>query len=202
MGKNETRNIIVRIPQIPRGWTDQTFSLVITATSGNVTNTDRRSFTVGKPDESSGDVIVRPETNVVVFNPTTGADDPQHNNGLLEGRNIRLKAGWQMILPFHVEFNQEGRYHITIQPKDGTTLNGWTLDLGGTLEYIPLKENDKVKVGDTTVVQFGVTAPIPKEGEVPERDYATKGTIVFHIQRQGAEVGQMQEFSVELWQNL
>lgn len=190
MGKNETRNIVVRIPQIPQTWANQTFSLIITATSGQVTNTDRRPFTVGKEVISSNDVLIQ-QLLPNVFRATEPHDgDPNQQNGKVVGATLQLKAGWLVDIPFNVTFKQAGTYDISIAPKAGTTLNDWSLTL---LDTLTPKLWQK---GDTMIATFEVRAPLSP----PPANAATSGTIVFNIQRQGAEVGQAQEYSVQLWQ--
>jgi hypothetical protein len=184
MGKSETRNIVVRIPQIPQAWANQSFSLRFTATSGNVTNADTRSFTVGTLVPPTDPNIQPQQTGAVVLEVATGNVDTNPLNGKLDGTTISLKPGRQMIVMFNLKLTQTGNHDLTIQPKSGTTLNGWSPQLVNTPSPIPGPV-------DSRLVQFGVTA---------SAGATSNGTVVFRIARQGATMDWSKEFDVQLLQ--
>jgi hypothetical protein len=72
-----------------------------------------------------------------------------------------------------------GNYDLTIQPRAGTTLAGWTLELVNTLPTIT----------QNTFAQIGVR---PVSGAV------SNGALVFRIRRQGATAEWSREFGVQL----
>lgn len=186
MGKSETRNIVVRIPQIPTSFASQSFTLQVGASSGTISGSDTRSFTVGQPVTPTDPNIEVQQTGSVVLNTATGDIDTNPVNGRLEGSTIRLRAGRQMIVQFNARFLQQGTYGLTIQPRTGSTLTGWTLQLINTPASIAVTiDNDP----SLHLVQFGATAAA---GASPS------GALVFRIQRQGATTDWFKEYEVEL----
>ncbi len=182
LGKNETRNIVVRIPQIPATFASQSFTLVVTATSGGVTNSESRSLTVGAVVPQADPNIQVQQTGAVVIDVATGGVDTNQANGRLEGGVIKLKVGKQMIVMFNItSLGVPGNYDLTIQPKPGATLIGWALQLVNTATPIP---NTVPKL-----VQFAVT---PAAAATPT------GAVVFRIKRQGATTEFSKEFGVQL----
>lgn len=179
MGKNETRNIFVRIPQLPANFANQSFSLRVSASSGSVSNNDARSFTVGTPVPPTDPNIEVQQTGSLVLDTATGGVETNPLNGTLDGATIKLKPAKQMIVMFNVKLSQPGNYDLTIQPKPGATLTGWTLELINTLSTIS---------GDT-FAQIGVK---PIAGAVQN------GALIFRIKRQGATADWFKEFGVQL----
>lgn len=185
MGKTETRNILVRIPQIPNSFANQTFTLQVTASSGNVTGSDTRSFTVGQVVTPTDPNIVVQQTGAVVLNTTSGNIETDPAVGRLEASTIKLAAGRQMIVQFNVKLTQQGTYDLTVEPLPGTTLNGWDLALVNTATPIPVTtDNDQ----SLHLVQFGATVSAGAE----------TGAMVFRIKRQGATNDWFTQFGLEL----
>lgn len=185
MGKNETRVIGVRIPQIPTAFADQAFTLQVGAAAGNVAGSDIRSFTVGQPVTPSDPAIELQHTGNIVRDAATNVIDTDPSSGRLEGSTILLRAGKRMTVQFNARLTQEGIYDITIAPRAGTALTGWTVELLATPAQIT-----KLTSGDQNqhFLQFRVTATAG----------ATAGNIVFRIQRQGATGDQTKEYALEL----
>ena len=182
MGKSETRNIVVRIPKIPADWANQSFSLTPTATAGKVTGSVFREFTVGVSVNETDPDIEPQQTAHLVLDTATGNVEIDPLNGRLEGTTILLKPGRQMIVIFNVKLKQAGNHDLTIQPKAGTTLTGWSPQLVATATPLPGPVQN-------AIVQIGVTASI---GATPN------GRIVFRIKRQGATKDWLREFNVQL----
>jgi hypothetical protein len=181
MGKTETRNIVVRIPQLPSNFDNQSFTLQVTAASGGVVGTFSRSFTVGATVPQTDPSIQAQQTGSVVLD-ADGNVVTNSNDGRLDGTTIKLKPTLQMIVMYNLTLTQTGNYDLTIEPKQGTTLTGWSPQLVSTPATVP---------GPTTnrLVKFGVT---------PSQDATPSGTIVFRIKRQGATTDWFQEFGVQL----
>jgi len=191
MGKSEIRDIVVRIPQIPVAFiAGTTFTLKVTATSGIVTGTDQRSFTVGTTvpqQDTKIDVIqLQPQIFIVL----SGNNETDPNNGRLDGSTIKLKTGRQMVIPFNVKLLQQGIYQITIQAKQGTTLTGWGPALVDSPTSIKVDTDNDTS---TKLLQFGV---ITSTAQPP----TPTGTVVFKIKRDGAPVEFSKEFGVQLLQ--
>src|SRR5262245_4179480 len=179
LGRSEGRNVMVRIPQLPANFANQSFTLRIGASSGALTNSDARSFTVGTTVPPTDPTIQVQQTGSVVLNVSTGDVDTNPLNGQLDGSTIRLRQGRQMIIMFNVGITVPGNYDLTIQPRAGTTLAGWTLELVNTLPTIT----------GNTLAQIGVR---PGSGAV------SNGALVFRIRRQGATAEWSREFGVQL----
>lgn len=189
MGKSETRDIVVRIPQIPATFiAGTTFTLKVTATSGTVTGTDQRTFQVGATVPQSDPNIDAIQLQPQIFVVQTGNNENDPANGRLDGSTIKLKTGRQMVIGFNVKLLQKGNYQVTIQPKPGTTLTGWGPALVNTQATIQvLTDNDPT----VRLLQFGVTT------STVQTPTAT-GTVIFKIKRDTATVEFNKEFGVEL----
>jgi hypothetical protein len=188
MGKSETRDITVRIPQIPATFASQTFTLKVTATSGPVSGTEQRTITVGATVPQLDPKIEVIQLSPQMFDITTGNFETNPNNARLDGATIKLKQGRQMVIPFNVKLTQNGVYQVTIQPKAGTTLTGWTPQLIDTQATINVPQNNDQT---SRLLQFGVTTSTVN---LP----TAAGTIIFRIKRDGAAVDWTKEFGVEL----
>jgi hypothetical protein len=185
LGKNETRNITVRIPQIPATFNNQRFTLRVRATAGAVTGNDQREFPVGIPVVESDPAIEIQQTTHTVFDIVSGQVDSNPANGRLDGgSSILLKAGKVMHVPFNVSLKQAAIYNVTIQAKPGTTLTGWTLQLINTPGTINAPSNDPPRV-----FTFGIN---PNAGAV------ATGSIIFKVKRTGVATEWSKEFSVQL----
>jgi hypothetical protein len=179
LGRSETRNITARIREIPESFENQSFTLVISASSGNLTNSDTRTFTVGTPTPPPDPNITVHRTGWEVYDNATGEVDTDPSNGFLDGSIIRLRRGKQMILMFDVEISLPANYDLTIEPRSGTTLEGWTFGLVSTLPTIT----------GSAFAQFRV---------IPGAAAVSTGALVFRIKRQGATVEWSSEFGVRL----
>jgi hypothetical protein len=185
MGTNETRNIVVRIPQIPPSFASQSFTLEVQASSGDVEGSDAHTFTVGQPVTPPDPNISVEQTGFEVFDVVTEASDP--SGGDLDGSTISLASGKQMIVFFNVQLLAQGDYDLTIQERTGAALSGWTLEVVNP-------EDASIEVtsdGDSTVhlVLFGVTR---------SSGATAGGSIVMRIQRQGETRDWHKEFELEL----
>ncbi len=185
LGKNETRNITVRIPSVPATFNNQRFTLRVKATSGNVTGNDQREFPVGTPVVETDPMIEMAQTTHTVFDIPTGQVDSNTANGRLEnGSSIFLKVGKVIHIPFNASLKTSGTYTITIQAKQGTTLTNWTLALINTPGTINAPNGDAPRV-----FTFAVN---PNAGAV------ANGSIVFRVKRTGVATEWSKEFSVQL----
>jgi hypothetical protein len=185
MGRNETRNIVVRIPQIPASFDDETFTLNVTASAGGVTGTDSRSFTVGTAVAPPDPNIEIQQTGVVLIDVASGNVDTNPSNGGLAGSTISLRAGKQMFVMFNLtRLGVAGTYDITITPGSGTT--GWSQRLENTLTPVVVTINNDPT---TRFVQFSVTA---SEGS------SATGAVVFGIKRRGAAEEFSKEYALQL----
>jgi hypothetical protein len=186
MGKNDTRNILVRIPNLPASFASQSFTLKVTASSSGVVGSDSRSFTVGTAITPADPKIDAQQTGAVVLDVATGNVDTNPLNGTLEGSLIKLRTGKQIVIMFNVKLLQAGTYDVTIQPKAGTPLTGWAPQLMNTLASIPVaSDNDQT----SRLMQFAVS---------PSSTATATGTIVFRIKRQGAPSDFTKEFGAQL----
>jgi hypothetical protein len=187
MGTNDTRNITVRIPQIPPSFASQSFTLRVTASAGAVVGTDARPFTVGTPVTPTDPNIDSNQTGFLVIDTTTGNPDANTLNGRLDGNTIKLKVARRGIVTFNVKLLQSGTYDITIAPKQGTTLNSWdpkiTNDTPGT------HGADVTKVTVTVSTNNDQTLRLARFQVQPSLGASSTGTVVFRIKRQGAPSG-------------
>lgn len=184
MGRNETRNIIVRIPNIPTALANQTFTLEIRAASANIQGSDARLFTVGTPVTPADPNIVSEQTGFEVFNASTEESD--NAGGSLAGSTINLRANRLAILAFNVRLLAAGSYDLTIQPPTGATLNGWTLAVLNPPSPISVTGNNSQQIYN---VNFAVTrTPVANAG----------GTFVVRIQKQGEARDWHKQFQLEL----
>ena len=185
LGKNETRNIIVRIPVIPTALNSQTFTLVITASSGIVTNTESRTLTVGVQVPQQDPSILIQQTGSVVFDVNSG--NPDSTGGRFEGGIIKLKTGKRMFMQFNeTRLGLKGDYDLTIKAKDGTTLVGWSPLLVNTPATITTSVDNDATV---RLLQFTVE---PVVGATPT------GVVVFQVKRRTAANAWFKEFGVQL----
>lgn len=185
LGRNETRLIGVRIPQIPTAFANQGFTLQVGAAAGPIAGNDLRSFTVGQPVTPSDPAIELSQTGVVVLDAATGVQENDPAMGRMEGSNIMLRAGKRMIVQLNARLTQAGTYAITIAPPAGSTLPGWTVALTGTPATIT-----KATSGDQNLhlLQFSVTAAAG----------AIAGNLVFRVQRQGVTGDQNKQYTLAL----
>ncbi|HXI24268.1 MAG TPA: hypothetical protein VNG71_10440 [Pyrinomonadaceae bacterium] len=195
MGTNETRNIIVRIPQIPPSFASQSFTLRLTASSGAVVGTDARPFTVGVAVTPTDPDIDANQTGFNVIDVNSGTTDTNTQNGRIEGNTVKLKAAKRGIVTFNVVLKKGGTYDITIAPKQGTTLNNWdpriTNDTPGT-------RVDNTRVTVTVAGDGDQTLRIARFQVQPTAAATATGTVVFRIKRQGAAGDWFKEYGVEL----
>jgi hypothetical protein len=196
MGTNDTRNITVRIPQIPPSFASQSFTLRVTASAGAVVGTDARPFTVGTPVTPSDPDIDSNQTGFLVLDTGTGNPDSNPLNGRLEGNTIKLKVARRGIVTFNVKLTKSGIYDITIAPKQGTTLTNWdpkiTNDTPGTHGV------DVTKVTVTVSSDGDQTLRLARFQVQPTVGASSTGTVVFRIKRQGAGADWFKEYGVEL----
>lgn len=185
LGKSETRNITVRIPLVPANFNNQKFTLRVKATSGSVVGTDQREFPVGTPVVETDPAIEVLQTSHTVFDIVSGNVDSSPASGRLEGgTSILLRAGKVMHIPFNVSLKQAATYAVTIQPKPGTVLTGWTLQLINTPSNIVAPAGDPPRV-----FTIGVN---PTAGAI------ANGALIFRIKRSGVATEWSREFSVQL----
>ena len=188
MGKSEIRDITVRIPQVPLQFgAGTTFTLKVTATSGNVTGSDQRSFTVGATVPQADPAIQVIQLQPQIFIVANGNIESDPANGRLDGSTIKLKTGRQMVIPVNVKLTQPGKYQVTIQAKQGTPLTGWGPALVDTATTVDVVTPDT----SFRLWQFGVTTSTVQPP-------TPTGTVVFRIKRDGANVEFNKEFGVEL----
>src|SRR5207302_9257819 len=129
-------------------------ALKISAASGPVVGTDQRTFQVGVIVQPSDPDIKVIQITEVVFDTTTGNVDPDPQNKL-DGSTIKLKPNKQMVVPFNVTPTKKGSYDLTILPKQGTTLNGWTLEIIDTQNpLVVANDNDQT----AKLMQIGITS--------------------------------------------
>jgi len=196
MGKNETRNITVRIPELPTVFTSQTFTLKFTAASGSVIGTDQRSFTVGAPVTPPDVNIEANQTSFSLLDGSGNAQTPSAQTGILDGTTIKLKVGFRGVVNFSVKLTKAGTYDITILPKQGTTLTGWTPEM--TPDSVGTRSIDGTKVTVTVATDNELTQRTEKFRVTPVAGATPSGTIVFRIKRQGATSDFSKEYGIQL----
>lgn len=195
MGKNETRNITVRIPELPTVFTSQTFTLKVTATAGAVVGTDQRSFTVGAPVTPPDPNIEANQTSFTLVDMGTGnTETPTAQTGILDGSTIKLKVGKRGVVNFSVKLTAAGTYDITILPKQGTTLTNWAPEM--TPDSVGTRV-DATRV-TLTVGSNDQTPKTEKFRVTPVAGASPTGTIVFRIKRQGAASDFFKEYGLQL----
>ena len=196
LGTNDTRNLTVRIPQIPPSFATQSFTLRVTAAAGAVVGTDARPFTVGTPVTPTDPDIDANQTGFLVIDTGTGNPDANSQNGRLDGNTIKLKVARRGIVTFNVKLTKAGTYDITIAPKQSTTLNNWdpkiTNDTPGT------HGADVTKVTVTVSGDGDQTLRLARFQVQPSLGATASGTVVFRIKRQGAAADWFKEYGVEL----
>ncbi|MBX2998660.1 MAG: hypothetical protein KF893_09145 [Caldilineaceae bacterium] len=183
LGTAETRDFIVRIPQIPASFANQSFTLEVRALSGNVEGADARSFTVGQTVTPADPNISVEQSGFEVINVTTGNSDA--GGGSLVGSTIRLQPDRLMVLFLNVQLLAAGTYDLTIAPAPGTNLNGWTLDLLNPSSPISVTTNNDTSLRN---VNFGVT----RAGAA-----SAGGAILLRIQRRGEASDWQRQFTLE-----
>ncbi|HEV8430881.1 MAG TPA: hypothetical protein VGQ41_23465 [Pyrinomonadaceae bacterium] len=195
LGKNETRNITVRIPEIPTAFTSQTFTLKVTAAAGSVVGTDQRTFTVGAP-------VIPPDPNIeanqTAFSVLDGAGNAQSQGlqtGVLDGSTIRLKAGFRGVVNFSTRFTKAGTYEVTILPKQGSTLTGWTPEM--TPDSIGTRGPES-KVTIQVLTDNETTLRTEKFRVTPVAGASPTGTIVFRIKRLTSASEFSKEYGLQL----
>jgi hypothetical protein len=197
MGKNETRNITVRIPELPTVFTSQTFTLKVTAAAGSVAGTDQRSFTVGAPVTPPDVNIEANQTSFTLIDVVGGnSETPSPQKGILDGTTIKLATGKRGVVNFSVKLTKAGTYDITILPKQGTTLTGWTPEM--TPDSVGTRSVDGTKVTVTVAGDSDQTQRTEKFRVTPVAGATPSGTIVFRIKRQGATSDFSKEYGVQL----
>jgi len=182
MGKNETRNITVRIPEVPAVFgVGQSFTLKVTAASGTVVGTDQRSVTIGTQ------VILDPnieanQTSFTLIDMTSGnAETPGPSTGILEGSTIKLKIGKRGVVTFNTKFTAQGTYDITILPKSGVTLANWAPEM--TPDSVGTRSIDGTKITVNVPTNNDQTQRTEKFRVTPVAGASPTGTIVFKIKR-------------------
>jgi hypothetical protein len=182
MGKNEVKNISVRLPEIPSAFTGQTFTLKVTALSGAVVGTDQRSITVGQQVPPSDPNIEANQSSFTLINMGTGnAETPNPQNGILDGSTIKLKVGFRGVVNFSTRFTKAGTYEITILPKQGTTLANWAPEM--TPDSVGTRSPDGTKVTVIVNSEGDQTQRTEKFRVTPVAGATSTGTIVFRIKR-------------------
>ena len=180
MGKNDVKNILVTIPALPIA-SGQSFTLKVTASSGTVVGTDQRSFTVGAAIPPPDPNIEANQTSFSLIDMGTGnPETPSPQTGILDGTTIKLKAGKRGVVNFTTKFTLAGTYEITMLPKTGTTLTGWTPEM--TPDSIGTRV-DPTKVQVTVATNGDQTPRTEKFRVTPVVGATPTGTIVFKIKR-------------------
>jgi hypothetical protein len=197
MGKNDLRNITVRIPEIPTALAGATFTLKVTAASGSVIGTDQRSFTVGIPVTPPDPNIEANQTSFTLLDMTQGGISipPSAQNGIIEGSTIKLKVGMRGVVNFSTRFTAAGTYEITILPKQGTTLANWTPEM--TPDSVGTR-SPETKVTVVVATPGDQQLRTEKFRLTPTAGATPTGTIVFRIKRLGAPSDFSKEYGVQL----
>lgn len=183
LGTTETRNIVVRIPEIPASFANQSFTLEVRAVSGGVEGTDARSFTVGQTVTPADPNISVEQSGFEVLDTTTGNSDA--GGGSLVGSTIRLQTNRLMVLFLNVQLLAAGTYDLTIQSATGTPLTGWTLELLNPASPITVATDNDTSLRN---VNFGITRTSAA---------SVGGTILLRIQRQGENRDWHRQFTLE-----
>ncbi len=198
MGKNEARNITVRIPEIPTALANATFTLKVTAASGTVVGTDQRSFTVGAPATPPDPNIEANQTSFSLLDMTQGGTPvtPNAQTGILDGTTIKLKVGMRGVINFSTRFTKAGTYDITILPKQGTPLANWAPEM--TPDSVGSRSIDGTKVTVVVASDNDQTLRTEKFRVTPTAGATATGAIVFRIKRQGINSDFSKEYGVQL----
>ena len=198
MGKNEGRNITVRIPEIPTALASASFTLKVTAAAGSVVGTDQRSFTVGAPVTPPDPNIEANQTSFSLLDMTQGgsAVTPNAGTGILEGTTIKLKVGFRGVITFSTRFTKAGTYEITMLPKQGTALNNWAPEM--TPDSVGSRSVDGTKVTVTVASDNDQTLRTEKFRLTPTAGATATGTVVFRIKRLTAPSDFSKEYGVQL----
>lgn len=196
MGKNETRNITVRIPELPTVFTSQSFTLKVTAASGGVLGSDQRGFTVGAPVVPPDPNIEANQTGFSVLDGGGNAVGVGSQTGSLDGTTIKVKVGFRGVVNFSVKFTKAGTYDMTILPKQGSTLVGWTPEM--TPDSVGTRSPDGTKVTFPVNTDGDQSSRTEKFRVTPIAGATPNGTVVFRIKRQGSAQEFSKEFGVHL----
>ncbi len=198
MGKNEGRNITVRIPEIPTAFATATFTLKVTAAAGTVIGTDQRSFTVGAPVTPPDPNIEANQTSFTLLDMASGGtpETPTAQNGILDGTTIKLRVGKRGVVNFSVKLTKAGTYDITILPKQGTPLTNWAPEM--TPDSVGSRSADGTKVTLTVASDNDQTLRTEKFRVTPIAGATPTGTIVFRVKRQGSPSDVSKEYGVQL----
>lgn len=181
-GTNDVRNILVRIPEIPTALNGQTFTFKVTSASGTVVGTDQRSVTVGAPIPPTDPNIEANQTSFTLLDMTTGAaETPTPSTGILDGTTIKLRVGKRGVVTFSTRFTLAGTYEITMLPKAGAVLTGWTPEM--TPDSVGTRSPDGTKVTVTVASNNDQTLRTEKFRVTPVAGATATGTIVFKIKR-------------------
>jgi len=181
LGRNESRNVIVRIPAIPAGLANQTFTVRLRAATGTLVGADTRTFTVGQVVAPSDPNIQIDPVTSAVFSTTAGTQDTTGQNGSLSGTTIQLRSNWLMVVSFNVTFKQAGTYDVTVQAGSGS---GWNPTLLNTLSQYP-----NMNAGDSRPMSFSVTGAA---------NSSTTGTVIFRVKRSDSNADQTRQYSLQL----
>ncbi|HSE15979.1 MAG TPA: hypothetical protein VLB46_02940 [Pyrinomonadaceae bacterium] len=181
MGTNDVKNILVTIPALPIA-SGQSFTLRVTAASGAVVGTDQRSFTVGAAIPPPDPNIEANQTSFTLIDMGSGnPETPSPTTGILDGTTIKLKAGKRGVVNFSTKFTLAGTYEITMLPKAGATLSGWTPEM--TPDSVGTRSPDGTKVTVTVASNGDQTLRTEKFRVTPVVGATPTGTIVFKIKR-------------------
>jgi hypothetical protein len=198
MGKNEGRNVTVRIPEIPTAMANATFTLKVTAASGTVVGTDQRSFTVGAPVTPPDPNIEANQTSFSLLDMTQGGAPvtPNAQTGILDGTTIKLKVGLRGVINFSTRFTKAGTYDITILPKQGTPLANWAPEM--TPDSVGQRSADGTRMTVVVASDNDQTLRTEKFRLTPTAGATATGAIVFRIKRQGINSDFSKEYGVQL----
>jgi len=196
MGKTESKNIKVRIPEIPSSLANQSFTLKVTAAAGTVKGIDQRPFTVGAAVIPADPNIEASQTGFTLTDNTSGTIDTDPASGSFDGNTIRLKVGKRGTVIFTTKFTKKGKYDVTILPKTGTTLTGWAPEM--TADSIGTRSPDHTTVTVDVASDNDQSTRTEKFKVVPSGSPSASGTLVFRIKRQGETSDWFKEYGVEL----
>jgi hypothetical protein len=182
LGANDSRNIVVRIPQVPATFASQSFRLNVSAASGGVTGGDARTFTVGVAVTPPDAAIEATQTGNLLSDAAGNNTSP--TNGSFDGTTIGLRPGNRMMLIFNItKLDTIGTYDVTIEQKSGTT--GWAPELVTTITPIVVQtELDRTQ---PRLAQFRVTGAAA----------SVNGSVLFKIKRRGAPSDFSKEYGVQ-----
>lgn len=196
MGKSETRNITVRIPNLPPVFASQTFTLKVNVSAAGVAGTDQRTFTVGAPVTPPDPAIEANQTAFTLQDSGGNQVTPTAQTGTLDGTTLKVKVGFRGIVNFTTKLSKAGTYDVTILPKQGTTLTGWTPEM--TPDSVGQRSIDGTKVTITVPSDNDPTPRTEKFRVTPAAGATPSGTIIFRVKRQGSNSDFSKEYGVQL----